>query len=136
MNAHMMSTRPVLFHVHTQAGFEIRNWVSNSSEVLTALGEEKPMSPVLLNENKQTPSERVFGVRWDTELDVFAFAVLHREELLKYLKEGERPTKRIVPSCVMGFFDPLGLLSPFTIHGKIIQSSSTCGGLAAAGTKR
>ncbi|XP_038106872.1 uncharacterized protein LOC119766411 [Culex quinquefasciatus] len=107
-------------HVHKQGGFEIRNWVSNSPEVLTALGEEKPMSPVLLNQDKQTPSERVLGVRWDPELDEFAFAVMHREELMKYLKEGKRPTKRIVLSCVMGFFDPLGLLSPFTIHGKII----------------
>ncbi|XP_038116910.1 uncharacterized protein LOC119769083 [Culex quinquefasciatus] len=84
---------------------QIRNWVSNSPEVLTALGEEKPMSPVLLNQDKQTPSERVLGVRWDPELDEFAFAVMHREELM---------------NCVMGFFDPLGLLSPFTIHGKII----------------
>ncbi|XP_052562904.1 uncharacterized protein LOC120427189 [Culex pipiens pallens] len=107
-------------HVHKQGGFEIRNWVSNSPEVLTALGEEKPMSPVLLNQDKQTPSERVLGVRWDPEMDEFAFAVMHREELMKYLKEGKRPTKRFVLSCVMGFFDPLGLLSPFTIHGKII----------------
>ncbi|XP_038117142.1 uncharacterized protein LOC119769264 [Culex quinquefasciatus] len=107
-------------HVHKQGGFEIRNWVSNSPEVLTALGEKKPMSPVLLNQDKQTPSERVLGVRWDPEMDEFAFAVMHREELMKYLKEGKRPTKRIVLSCVMGFFDPLGLLSPFTIHGKII----------------
>lgn len=45
---------------------------------------------------------------------------MHREELVPYLYEGKRPTKGLVASCVMGFFDPLGILSLFTIHGKII----------------
>ncbi|XP_058828874.1 uncharacterized protein LOC131688562 [Topomyia yanbarensis] len=107
-------------HIHKQAGFEIRNWVSNSPEFLSALGEEKPMEPVLFNQDKQACSERVLGVFWDPERDVFAFNIKHREDIKAYLYDGERPTKRIVLSCVMGFFDPLGLLSPFTIHGKVI----------------
>ncbi|XP_062713494.1 uncharacterized protein LOC134290383 [Aedes albopictus] len=32
----------------------------------------------------------------------------------------QKPTKRLVASCVKGFFNLLGLLSPFTIHGNII----------------
>ncbi|XP_058444291.1 uncharacterized protein LOC131425967 [Malaya genurostris] len=107
-------------YIHKQAGFDIRNWVSNSPEVLSALGEEKSMGPVLFNQDKQMYSERVLGVVWDPTQDMFAFTVQHRDEVRAYLYDGKRPTKRIVLSCVMGFFDPLGLLSPFTIHGKII----------------
>ncbi|XP_058827968.1 uncharacterized protein LOC131687894 [Topomyia yanbarensis] len=106
--------------VHSKGGFEIRNWVSNSPEFLKCLGEEKPVAPVHFNRDKETFQERVLGVIWNPETDEFSFSTRHREELLEYLYEGKRPTKRLVASCVMGFFDPLGLLSPFTIHGKII----------------
>ncbi|XP_058456345.1 uncharacterized protein LOC131433769 [Malaya genurostris] len=107
-------------YIHKQAGFDIRNWVSNSPVVLSALGEEKSMGPVLFNQDKQMYGERVLGVVWDPTQDMFAFTVQHRDEVRAYLYDGKRPTKRIVLSCVMGFFDPLGLLSLFTIHGKII----------------
>ncbi|XP_055542732.1 uncharacterized protein LOC129728321 [Wyeomyia smithii] len=106
--------------VHSKAGFEIRNWVSNWQEVLQGLGEEKPLAPVHFSQDKHTSNERVLGVIWDPVLDEFAFSTKHRAEVLPYLFQGKRPTKRLVASCVMGFFDPLGLLSPFTIHGKII----------------
>ncbi|XP_062558024.1 uncharacterized protein LOC134222897 [Armigeres subalbatus] len=97
--------------VHKQAGFEIRNWVSNSVEVLSGLGEDKPMEPVLFNQDKQLGSERVLGITWDPEIDVFAFTIMHRESVRAYLYDSKRPTKRIVLSCVMGFFDPLAIVA-------------------------
>ncbi|XP_058837537.1 uncharacterized protein LOC131693614 [Topomyia yanbarensis] len=106
--------------IHEQAGFEMRNWVSNSPVVLSALGENKSSRSVVFQQNKQSSSERVLGVFWDLNQDAFAFSVTHRAEIKAYLFEEKRPTKRIVLSCVMGLFDPLGLLSPFTIHGKIL----------------
>ncbi|XP_062541725.1 uncharacterized protein LOC134209727 [Armigeres subalbatus] len=107
-------------YIHKQAGFDIRNWVSNSPEFLSALGEAKSPGPVVFQQDKQSSGERVLGVIWDVESDMFAFSVTHRAEVKEYLFKGKRPTKRIVLSCVMGLFDPLGLLSPFTIHGKVI----------------
>ncbi|XP_053692624.1 uncharacterized protein LOC128741073 [Sabethes cyaneus] len=109
--------------IHKKAGFDIRNWVSNSSEVLTALGDAKPGGAVVFNLDKsssQKSNERVLGVSWEEEADVFAFSATPRPEMQAYLCGETRPTKRNVLSCVMGFFDPLGLLSPFTIHGKIL----------------
>ncbi|XP_062538908.1 uncharacterized protein LOC134207201 [Armigeres subalbatus] len=106
--------------VHRKAGFEIRNWVSNSPEVLRSLGEKKPAAPVHFGCDKQTLKERVLGVIWDPRMDEFSFSTKSREDMMPYLYEEKRPTKRLIASCVMGFFDPLGLLSSFTIHSKII----------------
>ncbi|XP_058828118.1 uncharacterized protein LOC131688011 [Topomyia yanbarensis] len=106
--------------VHKNGGFEIRNWVSNSPEVLRSLGEDKPVVAVYFNQDKETLRERVLGLVWNPILDEFSFSTRQREEVDQYLHGGKRPTKRIAMSCVMGFFDPLGLLSLFTIHGKIV----------------
>lgn len=106
--------------IHSKAGFEIRNWVSNSPEVLQSLGERNPAQAVHFSVNKETETERVLGIIWSPNQDTFSFAIDHRPELKPLIDGRQRPTKRLVLSCVMGFFDPLGLLSPFTIHGKTL----------------
>ncbi|XP_065074719.1 uncharacterized protein LOC135698602 [Ochlerotatus camptorhynchus] len=107
-------------YIHSKGGFEIRNWVSNSSELLQQLGESKSNQIVHFNTDKATGSERVLGIVWDPQEDVFTFALQLRENLQPYLSGDERPTKRIVLSIVMSLFDPLGLLTMFTIHGKML----------------
>ncbi|XP_062541407.1 uncharacterized protein LOC134209436 [Armigeres subalbatus] len=114
--------------VHQKGGFEIRNWVSNSMEVLHSLGEQKQVSAVHFIDDKTTPQERVLGMIWDPANDEFSFSTKHREQHLPYFSGEQRPTKRAVLSCVMGFFDPLGLLAPFTIQGKIIVQHLWRGG--------
>ncbi|XP_055623158.1 uncharacterized protein LOC129766604 [Toxorhynchites rutilus septentrionalis] len=106
--------------VHSQGGFELRNWVSNSPEVLRLMGEEKAAQAIHFGRDKETGNERVLGIIWSPDQDTFSFSTEHRDHLRDYLSGTERPTKRIVLSCVMGFFDPLGLLAPFTVHGKIL----------------
>ncbi|XP_053699022.1 uncharacterized protein LOC128745992 [Sabethes cyaneus] len=106
--------------VHSKGGFELRNWVSNSPEVLRSLGEEKVVQAIHFGRDKDTGNERVLGIIWNPDQDTFSFSAEHRDHLREYLSGNEKPTKRIVLSCVMGFFDPLGLLAPFTIHGKIL----------------
>lgn len=106
--------------VHQKGGFEIRNWVSNSVEVLHSLGAQESISPVHFTEDKSTLQERVLGMFWNPLSDEFSFSTKHREQHLPYFSGEKRPTKRAVLSCVMGFFDPLGLLAPFTVHGRII----------------
>ncbi|XP_058456954.1 uncharacterized protein LOC131434306 [Malaya genurostris] len=106
--------------IHKNGGFDIRHWVSNAPDVLSSLGEEKPITAIHFNRDKETLKERVLRIVWNPILDEFSFSTKQREELNQYLHEGKKPTKRIALSCVMGFFDPLGLLSLFTIHGKIV----------------
>ncbi|XP_035898309.1 uncharacterized protein LOC118505923 isoform X1 [Anopheles stephensi] len=106
--------------VHRKGGFEIRNWVSNSKEFLEQLGENTDVGPIHFNKDKETLHERVLGVIWDPTEDMLSFSTSMRDSLRPYVEDGVTPTKRIVTSCVMGLYDPLGLISPFTIHGKIL----------------
>ncbi|XP_038121586.1 uncharacterized protein LOC119770558 [Culex quinquefasciatus] len=106
--------------IHSKAGFEIRNWVASSSEVVRALGEKKADQKVHLSQNKTTGYERVLGIVWNTSTDEFLFSAEMREDLERYLKGELRPTKRVVSSCVMSLFDPQGFLISFTIFGRIL----------------
>ncbi|XP_055612702.1 uncharacterized protein LOC129759321 [Uranotaenia lowii] len=107
-------------YIHIKGGFEIRNWVSNSRELLIKIGEPNAIQSIQISRNKETNNERVLGIIWNPQDDMFSFSTTHRDEVSKYLHGDSRPTKRIVLSCVMGFFDPLGLLSPFTVLGKML----------------
>ncbi|XP_055645130.1 uncharacterized protein LOC129781108 [Toxorhynchites rutilus septentrionalis] len=102
--------------VHSQAGFEIRNWQSNSSRVTASLQEgtttEKDMSTC-----SETTTSKVLGMWWDTTNDTFTFRLSpkHDEELLS----GDRmPTKR---RTLMAIFDPMGLIGNFLMYLKILM---------------
>ncbi|XP_065092105.1 uncharacterized protein LOC135712935 [Ochlerotatus camptorhynchus] len=106
--------------IHSRGGFHIRNWVSNSKQFLEAMAEQKSNPAVHFSRDKTTHTERVLGIIWDPEEDVFLFSTDGREEYQLVLQGVERPTKRIVLSCVMAMFDPQGLLSPFTVFGRML----------------
>ncbi|XP_062556857.1 uncharacterized protein LOC134221685 [Armigeres subalbatus] len=106
--------------IHSRGGFHIRNWVSNSPQFLDAMGEEKLNPAVHFNRDKNTHTERVLGIVWDPKEDVFLFSTAGREGYQAVLHGMEIPTKRIVLSCVMAMFDPQGLLSPFTVFGRML----------------
>ncbi|XP_062714584.1 uncharacterized protein LOC115266180 [Aedes albopictus] len=106
-------------HVHSLGGFEIRSWLSNSPKVLEALGDHEGVAKTLCYD-KAMESERVLGLLWKPDEDVFSFNMELMTKLDPYLIDGVRPTKRILLKCVMSFFDPIGFLSPLLIHGKII----------------
>ncbi|XP_058464326.1 uncharacterized protein LOC131438350 [Malaya genurostris] len=72
------------------------------------------------HQNKDTEIERVLGIVWDPERDVFCFSATPPTKVQAMLQSLERPSKRVVLSCVMAMFDPLGLLGPFTIMGRML----------------
>ncbi|XP_053691672.1 uncharacterized protein LOC128740170 [Sabethes cyaneus] len=108
-------------YIHSRAGFFIRNWASNSTEFLQHFSEQQNKQQLVhFNPEKENGTERVLGVSWDTTEDVLRFGVKLRPDLEEFLEREQRPTKRILLSIVMSFFDPLGLWALFTVFGKII----------------
>ncbi|XP_058827121.1 uncharacterized protein LOC131687099 [Topomyia yanbarensis] len=106
--------------IHAQGGFHIRNWVSNSEEFLREMGERSADTTVHFDRNKTSDYERVLGVVWEPKLDSFSFSTPPNERFQQLVRSGERPSKRMVLSCVMALLDPLGLLSPFTVLGRML----------------
>ncbi|XP_055622986.1 uncharacterized protein LOC129766479 [Toxorhynchites rutilus septentrionalis] len=106
--------------VHSKAGFEIRNFLSNSSVVLARVGAMSPGSRKDLVVYKENSVERVLGIAWLPEQDIFTFTLLLPVELLSLVSGEIVPTKRRILRLVMSLFDPLGMISNFLIHGKVL----------------
>ncbi|XP_053699113.1 uncharacterized protein LOC128746088 [Sabethes cyaneus] len=107
--------------IHAKGGFFIRDWVSNSQEVISFLGEEPKEETLDLIQTKGADAERVLGMLWHHKSDALTFSVSFSEEIQFLLDTGVRPTKRQVLKCIMSLIDPLGLLTNFLIHGKILM---------------
>lgn len=98
--------------IHSEAHFELRQWASNSPEVLAALTENSsPSQPVSLGDG--TKPERVLGLIWKPDSDELTFN-LNLARLPQDAMDNERPTKREALRIIMSVFDPLGFASPVT----------------------
>lgn len=106
--------------IHEKGGFQLRNWLSNSETVIHKIGDPQNCGEKLLIADKHDRFERVLGMLWSTKGDVLSFPVTMKDEIQVILDNGTKPTKRQMLKCMMAFFDPLGLLSVFSIHGKIM----------------
>ncbi|XP_062539188.1 uncharacterized protein LOC134207494 [Armigeres subalbatus] len=115
--------------IHSYAGFEIRNFCSNSAAVLGSIGEPGAPAEVSLNLENNLGTECVLGLVWRPTEDVFTFDLSYmKEEIKKLIADSAAPTKRQVLRTVMSLFDPLGLISHFVVHGKILmQQIWRCG---------
>ncbi|XP_055589038.1 uncharacterized protein LOC129741339 [Uranotaenia lowii] len=107
-------------NIHSKAGFQIVNWMSNDKTVVHTIGQVEPNAVKSLQFDKENTAERLLGMVWYPEKDVFSFSLNFREDVIKILTEGTVPTKREILKVVMSIYDPLGLISAFVIHGKII----------------
>lgn len=98
----------------------MRNWVSNSIDVLRRLGEASEQRLLSIDCSSEEKQQRVLGIAWDPEKDVFVFSTSWHRDLEPYVFEELRPSKRVVLRIIMSLFDPLGLLAPFLIHGRML----------------
>ncbi|XP_062707837.1 uncharacterized protein LOC134288109 [Aedes albopictus] len=106
--------------INSKAGFDLRNWKSNSKEILRHVGVECLESEKNFAVEKSTPMERVLGMSWMTDDDIFVFSAQFREDLQHVLSGNIVPTKRQVLRVVMSYFDPLGIITNYTIQGRIL----------------
>ncbi|XP_054259735.1 uncharacterized protein LOC128984441 [Macrosteles quadrilineatus] len=104
--------------IHKSGGFKICNWLSNSKEILLEIPEDlKTNSTKQLQPESRLPTERILGMWWYAETDHFSF---HRNAEKVQLVETRYPTKREVLRGAMSIFDPLGLVVPTTIKGRML----------------
>ncbi|XP_062541318.1 uncharacterized protein LOC134209344 [Armigeres subalbatus] len=109
--------------IHGKAGFDIRGWRSNCSNLPRHLGETTILATKDLHLDKTSGTERVLGMLWLTSKDVLGFSTQMRKDIAEIIHVGRRPTKRQVLRCIMSLFDPLGMLAMYTVHGKVLIQS-------------
>lgn len=90
-------------HVHAKAGFEMRNWISNSPTVLAALQKER-VDEKSLNLGSELATEKDLGMWWCTETDTLTFKLSPKHDV-DLLSGKRRPTKREVLRTLMAIFD-------------------------------
>lgn len=103
--------------IHKAGGFEMRNWLSNSSVILKSLKENANTATKNINDSF---INKILGIWWTWETDCLSFK-LNVHNIGKNLIDGTTvPTKRQVLRIIMLIFDPLGLASFVMAYSKII----------------
>lgn len=101
--------------VHRAAGFNLRGWHTNDRRLLESTHLE-------LDSNQMTSlggTEKTLGLLWNSDNDSLSFNT-NLPRVPAAVKTRERPpTKREALATVMSIYDPLGLLSCYTITAKI-----------------
>ena len=95
------------------AGFNLRKWLSNEAQVMQSIPEEHRVTGLEIPDGNLL-TQKTLGVLWKPQEDEFTFQV-------KKPKPTEVPTKRSVLSSIATLFDPLQLLTPFTVRAKIMM---------------
>jgi hypothetical protein len=103
------------------AGMHPRKWLSNSPIVLADIPEIDRASEINLEEG-HLPSVKTLGVLWHASSDVFAF---HMTPPVTSIKLSKRSLLRIIATI----FDPLGMVSPYVIKGKMIMQEVWASGV-------
>ncbi|KAJ0181479.1 hypothetical protein K1T71_003564 [Dendrolimus kikuchii] len=106
--------------VHRKAGFQLAGWDTNRERLMENIpDEERARQPKELGASAH-PYGKTLGVLWMPETDELAFNTA-MPRVPHSIKCGtQTPTKREALGMVMSLFDPLGLLSPYTIRAKIV----------------
>ncbi|XP_075157703.1 uncharacterized protein LOC142230970 [Haematobia irritans] len=112
-------TKNVL-NIQREAGFELRGFISNSTDLCCALQDEDVACELKDLCKSENNAEKVLGLFWSPEDDTFRF-ILKFSHIPEAVREGkQKPTKSQVLSMVMSIFDPFGFLANVVIRSKLI----------------
>lgn len=116
-----INTMKQVIEVHRRAGFKLTGFNSNEARVLAELPLESraTSSPKQLGSNLDDCG-RTLGLLWDAATDTLGFNTTLARVPAEVKALARPPTKREALSAVMSVFDPLGLLSYYTIRAKIV----------------
>lgn len=103
-----------IYSILKSAYFIFRKWVSNDPDAISGLNLSSISNSVL--QLGDTESCKTLGIQWITSSDTLHYNVEH----LIDVNSNVFITKRHILSVIVQIYDPLGLLSPFIITGKII----------------
>ncbi|XP_052752379.1 uncharacterized protein LOC128200994 [Galleria mellonella] len=101
--------------VHKAACFEMRGWISNEPTALKLVPEDlRAVQPLEIDVCNSVTNVRALGMSWNPATDNLGFRTGISETYPNSL------TKRKVLSHIMRVYDPLGLLGPIVIKGRIL----------------
>lgn len=114
-----VDTTNQVVQIHSYAGFDLRNFVSNTREVLEATGTSTKTAIKNLDTG-ESQGAKILCMFWDVAVDSLVFKV-HVERIDPELLNGSRkPTKRELLRILMMVFDPLGLIAHILVQAKIL----------------
>lgn len=95
-----------------QANIRLHKFLSNNKDVLAEIPEsERGESAMTVNIfTDKLPNQRTLGMEWCLEEDTFKFNTTPTTQT---------PTKRHILSTVAQIYDPMGLIAPFVLKGKL-----------------
>ncbi|KAK3733111.1 hypothetical protein QZH41_007445, partial [Actinostola sp. cb2023] len=104
-----------------QGGFNLTKFICNDRDVLESIPLEHRSKEVksLDLECDDLPIERALGVQWCVETDIFQFK-------FRITVSNKPLTRRGILSTVSSIYDPLGILSPFTLVAKKLLQELCC----------
>jgi len=111
-----------LISMFDEIGWELTQFQSNSKELLSKLPPERVSEKMLeLDiEHSEPLITKVLGMFYDPRNDQFMFKLNDDKLLKKCLTANYHPTRKEMISLVMRVYDPLGLISHFLIHGRLL----------------
>ena len=96
--------KPLIEEILQDAAMPLQGWISNSSKFNNHF------------EVEESKLQNVLGIQWDVEKDTFQI-VLGKK--FPFELEGWKPTKRNFMGALVSVFDPLGLIGPLLVQGKL-----------------
>ena len=100
-----------LLIILSNCGFRLAKFMSNSINVLNRLPASEISPKIKKLDLTEYPVERALGMFWDLKEDIFTFS---------QVEEKYQNTKRGILSFTASTFDPLGIVTPFTLESKLL----------------
>lgn len=105
-----------------KGNLRLHKFLSNNREILSSIpkSEQADSTEGLDLSHDELPTTSTLGLKWNPETDKFFFSSR---------QENKPRTRRGVMSVIAQVFDPLGLLSPFILQGRLVQQEVCSRGL-------